>query len=294
MITAKDVDTIYELPLVFHGEGLDDQIVQRLNIWTAQPDARALGAHGRGAEEPRAAREDRDGRQVRRPDRVVQEPERGARARRHRARRGASTSSTSTPTSSRARRSTALRAVDGILVPHGFGSRGAEGKIQAIQFAREHEIPYFGICYGLQMAVVESARNLGGLAGANSTEVDPKTPHPVIMYMKDQSALAATGGTMRLGSYPCRVAPDTLAARAYGKTEVFERHRHRLEVNPEYHQRLTRRGARHLGHVTRRNAGRDHRVSRTTRSSSAVSSIPSSSRTRSSRTRCSGRSSGRR
>ncbi len=130
----------------------------------------------------------------------------------------------------------------GILVPHGFGSRGAEGKIHAIQFAREHEIPFFGICYGLQCAVTEAARNLAGLAGANSAEVDAKTPHPVIDFMPDQREQDAKGGTMRLGAYPCRVIPDTLAARAYGATEVSERHRHRYEFNPEYRERLEAAG----------------------------------------------------
>ena len=154
-----------------------------------------------------------------------------------------------------------LRAVDGILVPHGFGSRGAEGKIQAIQFAREHEIPYFGICYGMQMAVIEFARNLAGLAGANSTEVDPKTPHPVIdLHEGPERARARQGGTMRLGAYPCRIVPDTLAARAYGRTEVSERHRHRYEVNPEYRQRLERAGLVISGTSPDGTARRDHRV----------------------------------
>ena len=135
-----------------------------------------------------------------------------------------------------------LATVEGVLVPHGFGARGAEGKIQAIQYAREQEIPYFGICYGMQCAVVEVARNLAGLAGANSREIDPQTPYPVIDFMPDQAEQAETGGTMRLGAYPCRVVPDTLAARAYGRTEVSERHRHRYEVNPEYRERIEAAG----------------------------------------------------
>ena len=237
VITAKDVDTIYELPLVFHSEGLDDQVVQRLNIWTAQPNLerweRVVGVLKNPEQRVRIA-------MVGKYVDLTESYKSLNEALTHAGVSHGAGVDIEYVDSDKLEGSAldGLRAVDGILVPHGFGSRGAEGKIQAVQFAREHEIPYFGVCYGLQMAVIEAARNLAGLAGANSTEVDPKTPHPVIDYMKDQSALAATGGTMRLGSYPCRIVPDTLAARAYGKTEISERHRHRLEVNPDYHQRL--------------------------------------------------------
>ena len=241
VVTAKDFDTIYEMPLVMHGEGLDDAVVQRLNIWTGQPrlhewervvailkspeqrvriamvgkyvdltdsykslnEALAHGgvAHGVGVDIEYVDSEKLEGSDL-----------------------------------------SALAHVDAILVPHGFGSRGAEGKIQAVRYAREQAVPYFGICYGLHCAVIEAARGLAGLSGASSIEIDPETPHPVVGFMPGQEAQAETGGTMRLGAYPCRIAPDTLAARAYGRSEVSERHRHRYEINPHYCEKLEAAG----------------------------------------------------
>ena len=130
-----------------------------------------------------------------------------------------------------------LRGVAGLLVPGGFGERGIEGKIAAIRWAREGAVPMFGICLGLQCAVIEYARNVLGLTAANSSEFAPATPHPVIALMPDQAGVAK-GGTMRLGSYPCRLQAGTLAASCYGTTEVHERHRHRWEVHPSYMPRL--------------------------------------------------------
>ncbi|HHY37466.1 MAG TPA: CTP synthase [Clostridia bacterium] len=135
-----------------------------------------------------------------------------------------------------------LRQCDGILVPGGFGSRGIEGKLQAIRLAREKRIPFFGICLGLQCAVVEFSRNVLGLEGANSTEFDPDTPHPVIDFMPEQKAIEMMGGTMRLGVYPCALAEGTAARRIYGEKEVMERHRHRFEINNEYRSRLEKAG----------------------------------------------------
>lgn len=129
----------------------------------------------------------------------------------------------------------ALRHVNGILVPGGFGPRGVEGKILAARYAREREIPYLGLCYGLHMAVIEFARNVLGLCGANSTEIDPETPHPVIDLMPDQRGVEM-GGTMRLGRYPCALIPGTKAALAYEEPLVYERHRHRWEVNNAYRE----------------------------------------------------------
>jgi CTP synthase len=134
-----------------------------------------------------------------------------------------------------------LRRVSGIVVPGGFGPRGIEGKIVAARFAREHKIPYLGLCYGLHMAVIEVARNVCGLAGANSTEIDPDTPHPVIDLMPGQHGVEM-GGTMRLGLWPCRLEPGTRTADAYGEPTVFERHRHRFEVNNGYRSRLAEAG----------------------------------------------------
>ena len=134
-----------------------------------------------------------------------------------------------------------LRRVSGIVVPGGFGPRGIEGKVIAARFAREHRVPYLGLCYGLHMAVIEVARNVLGLAGANSTEIDPETPHPVIDLMPGQHGVEM-GGTMRLGLWPCRLEPGTRAGAAYGESTVFERHRHRFEVNNDYRARLADAG----------------------------------------------------
>ncbi|MHB0975662.1 MAG: CTP synthase [Candidatus Aquicultorales bacterium] len=135
-----------------------------------------------------------------------------------------------------------LSEVDGILVPGGFGIRGIEGKIHAVQYARETNIPFLGICLGLQCAVVEFARNVVGFAGANSSEFDPETPYPVIDLMLEQRKIEDMGGTMRLGAYPCHVARDSLARAAYGEDVVYERHRHRYEVNNTFRDALGDKG----------------------------------------------------
>jgi CTP synthase len=142
---------------------------------------------------------------------------------------------------------------DGILVCPGFGARGVEGKVKAAQFARTHGVPFFGVCYGMQWAVVEFARHVCGLEGANTTEVNPTTPHPVIDLLPEQKAVIDKGGTMRLGLYPCRLAPGSLAHAAYGTDDVEERHRHRFEVNNEYLPVLTRHGLRVTGLYPERN-----------------------------------------
>jgi len=135
-----------------------------------------------------------------------------------------------------------LAAMDGVLIPGGFGARGVEGKIAAAGIARRKKIPFFGICLGMQLAVVEFARNVCGLAGAHSTEMEPLTPHPVIDIMAEQKSVEALGGTMRLGAYDCRLIPGTLAHLAYGVEQIAERHRHRYEVNNKYLKMLQERG----------------------------------------------------
>jgi CTP synthase len=135
-----------------------------------------------------------------------------------------------------------LEGCDGILVCPGFGERGIEGKIEAARYARENKIPYLGVCLGLQMMVIEYARNVLGLAGANSTEIDPHTPHPVISMLSEQLGIEDKGGTMRLGGYPCALIPGTKAAAAYGTPEVVERHRHRYEFNNKYRDMLAEAG----------------------------------------------------
>lgn len=135
-----------------------------------------------------------------------------------------------------------LKGVDGILVPGGFGTRGTEGKIAAIQYARENNIPFLGICLGMQMAIVEYARHVVGYTDANSIELDPDTMHPVIALMPEQNGVTNLGGTLRLGAYPCVLKEGTIAKYLYGKKEISERHRHRYEVNNEYRPQLESHG----------------------------------------------------
>ncbi len=136
----------------------------------------------------------------------------------------------------------ALNGIHGILVPGGFGHRGIEGKIEAIRWARERRKPYFGVCLGMQTMAIEFARHALGLKGANSTEFDPQTPHPIISMLEEQKNVRSLGGTMRLGAYPCRLAKGTRGAAAYGEKVIFERHRHRYEFNNEYRDAFARAG----------------------------------------------------
>ncbi len=135
-----------------------------------------------------------------------------------------------------------LKGIGGILVPGGFGSRGIEGKILAVQYARENKIPYLGICLGMHMAVIEFARNVMGLSGANTTEHDPQTPYPVIHLMEDQKNVTNMGATMRLGAYPCKLKNGTLARKSYNQETISERHRHRYEFNNDYRERFESAG----------------------------------------------------
>jgi CTP synthase len=140
-----------------------------------------------------------------------------------------------------------LRDYDGILVPGGFGKRGIEGMLNAIRYARENKVPYFGICLGMQTACIEFARNVCGLAEANSSEFDPATPHRVIYKLRELRGVEELGGTMRLGAWTCKIEPGTLAQRIYGQVEISERHRHRYEFNREYESTLTAGGLRISG-----------------------------------------------
>jgi CTP synthase len=141
-----------------------------------------------------------------------------------------------------------LHDVDGILVPGGFGTRGMEGKLDAIEYARTNQVPFFGLCLGMQLAVVEFARNVCGLSDANSKEFDDETPHPVIDLMEEQKKISKMGGTMRLGSYECHLAEGSIAREEYGQDVIFERHRHRYEFNSEYEEEL---GSNHLSFTGR-------------------------------------------
>jgi CTP synthase len=135
-----------------------------------------------------------------------------------------------------------LKGVAGILVPGGFGNRGIEGKILAAQCARENKIPYLGLCLGMQIAVIEFARNVCGLKGANSTEFDQKSPHPVICLLEEQKGIEAKGGTMRLGAQTSKLVAGTKTRELYGTDEISERHRHRYEVNNAYRDQLMKAG----------------------------------------------------
>jgi CTP synthase len=135
-----------------------------------------------------------------------------------------------------------LSQLDGMVIPGGFGERGIDGKIAAARYAREHDIPCLGLCLGLQVMVIDAARNLAGLEGANSREFDSVTPYPVIDLMEDQQNVVDKGGTMRLGSYVAQLVPGSQVAEAYGATVVSERHRHRYEVNPRFRARLEEAG----------------------------------------------------
>jgi CTP synthase len=253
VITAQDVDNIYEIPLLLHQEGLDERIVEVLKIWTRQPqlepwqelqsrikhpkDRVEIGivgkyvdlresykslhealVHGGLANEVQVALTYIDS------EKVEREGAEGL-----------------------------LGHLHGILVPGGFGVRGVEGKIQAIRYAREHRIPYFGICFGMQLAVIEFARHLAGITNATSEEFDPEAADPVIYLMREwydyrrdaiirRDRESEKGGTMRLGAYPCVLKQESLAGRAYAQTQIMERHRHRYEFNNDYREKLSAAG----------------------------------------------------
>jgi CTP synthase len=253
VITAKDVDNIYEVPLVFHKEGLDNKIVELLNIWTRTPrldpwedlchrmkhlehkvTIAIVGKYVDLTESYKSLNEAlfHGGLPNNcRVDLVFVDSE----------------------TIDADNCSPQLSQADGILVPGGFGSRGIEGKICSARYARENKIPYFGICLGMQIAVVEFSRNVAGLEDAHSSEIDEKTPYPVIYLMTEwyddqtksiqrRDSDSDKGGTMRLGAYPCRVIKNTLAYEAYEKENIYERHRHRYEFNNALREKLEEAG----------------------------------------------------
>lgn len=242
VITAKDVEWIYEVPLVFHQEGLDDRIVERLHMWTGAPNLRKwqkivhvlnhakdvvriaivgkyMGLkesyksliealiHGGIANEVQVELDCIEAEDI---------EKHGVKGRLDRA--------------------------DGILIPGGFGDRGSEGKIRAVRYARENNIPFLGICLGMQIAVTEFARNGCGLKGANSVEFDADTRNPVIHLMDDQKDIDQLGGTMRLGAYPCVLKSNTIVSKLYRKKRISERHRHRYEFNNDYRDLMSQHG----------------------------------------------------
>ncbi|MFH2066079.1 MAG: CTP synthase [Pseudomonadota bacterium] len=253
VITAKDVEHIYEVPLVFHQEGLDNKIVELLNIWARAPrlepwvelleklknpkyevNIGIVGKYVDLTESYKSLNEALCHGGIPNDCKVkllfIDSDKIGE-----------------------SNCSKVLTDIHGVLVPGGFGSRGTDGKISAAKYARENNIPYFGICLGMQIAVIEFARNIAGITGAHSSEFDKKTPHPVIYLMREwyddktgtmqkRDVHSEKGGSMRLGAYPCRIQRDTLAYRAYQTDEISERHRHRYEFNNEYKQKLEQSG----------------------------------------------------
>ncbi len=248
VIESPDVSTIYQIPLVFHEQGFDDLVCRRLGLETAAPDLSAWQEMVRRVTHPpRKVRIAVVGKYTDYADsyKSVQEALiHGGIANEV----GIEIAWTSSDLFTDAAASRALLAgVDGILVPGGFGVRGVEGMVQAIRAAREGNIPFFGICLGMQVAIIEFARHVAGLDDSNSSEFAPECGHPVISLLESQQGVQEMGGTMRLGAYPCRLRPGSKAAEIYGQPEISERHRHRYEVANQYRERFQAQGMRLSG-----------------------------------------------
>jgi CTP synthase len=249
VISAIDARSIYEIPLVLHEEGLDEVVCKTLGISTTEHPIDVLewgNLVERVASLERTVRIGIVGKYVNLPDAYLSVVE----ALRHAGfEHGAKVvldwiDAETVPGLSDADR---LRDLDGIVIPGGFGERGIEGMVAAATYARVHEIPCLGLCLGLQVMVIEAARSLAGLDGANSREFDSLTPHAVIDLMPDQNDVVDMGGTMRLGAYQAKLEPGSMVAGAYGTDSVTERHRHRYEVNPRYKKALEEAGLRCSG-----------------------------------------------
>ncbi len=242
VFTSPDVDTIYQLPIVLSEQGFDDKLSQLLNIWS------------RAA---RLTRWEELVRRIRNPSRRVSVAFVGKYVQLVESYKslnealmhggvandiGVDIKHIDAEEIEQKGVESVLGSADALLVAPGFGARGTEGKIAAIKWARERGVPFFGICFGMQLAVIEFARHVCGLDKANSTEIDEKSPHPVVDLMPDQRGVTDKGATMRLGTYPCTLADGTRARDAYGSSDILERHRHRWEVNNNYRDALTRKG----------------------------------------------------
>jgi CTP synthase len=252
VITAKNVDTVYEVPIVFHQEGLDEKIAEKLNMWMARPN---LTGWERIVKRIKSPRFQTTIAVVGKYVSLVESYKSLTEALIHGGIANDARVNLRYVDSERVEKDVPdhlLQGADGILVPGGFGTRGIKGKIRAIQFAREKKVPFFGICLGMQCAVIEVARHCGGLKGADSTEFNPHTTHPVIYLLEEwldreqtvqkRNSDTPKGGTMRLGSYPCRLEEKSLAFDAYGKKLIYERHRHRYEFNNDYLKTLSKAG----------------------------------------------------
>jgi CTP synthase len=242
VFSAEDVSCIYEVPIRFHAEGVDDKIGELLNIWSRAPELTGWERVVHRLKSPQAEVEiGLVGKYVDLVESYKSLNEalihggigNECRVNLHHIdseeieKRGPAA---------------LLGDMDGILVAPGFGSRGIEGKIEAVRYARTEGVPFFGICLGMQVAVIEFARNVTGLKGANSTEFDPQAAFPVVDFLPEQRNVTMKGASMRLGAYPCLLTPGSKAAIAYGASEITERHRHRYEVNNEYREALTSHG----------------------------------------------------
>jgi CTP synthase len=253
VITAIDVETIYELPLHLHREGLDTKILELLNIWTGQPNIKPW------EDLVHTIRNPRNDVTIAITGKYVDLTESYKSLHEALVHGGLANGTKvrleyiSAEDLESKNVASLLEGCDGILVPGGFGKRGVEGKIKAINYARKNRIPFFGICLGMQLAVVEFARDVLELPRANSTELDETTPDPVIYLIKEwfdyrtntmqvRDKESNLGGTLRLGAYPCILKEDSNAFRAYGQKEISERHRHRFEFNNDYRKPLEKAG----------------------------------------------------
>ncbi|EKP94804.1 CTP synthase [Thermaerobacter subterraneus] len=248
VVSNPDVDTIYEVPLRLEEEGLGEIVVRRLGLPRREPDLRQWREMVEHIKHPDGqVRIAVVGKYVDLTDAYISVAEAlGHGGIAHRL--GVDLHWIHSEAVEEQGAERLLKDMHGILVPGGFGYRGVEGKIAAARYAREHGVPYLGICLGLQCAVIEFARHVLGLEEAHSTEFDAGTPHPVIDLMEEQKQVTNLGGTMRLGRYPCRLEPGSLAWELYGRQElIYERHRHRYEVNNRYRDRLNAAGLRTTG-----------------------------------------------
>jgi len=243
VISARDVANIYELPLVLHEEGLDSRICEKLNIWTGSPQLDAWERIKSTLHQP-----SRGAIRIAMVGKYVDLTE-SYKSLNEALQHGGFSQECLVDIAyidseeiEKCGADSLLNGLDGILVPGGFGKRGSEGKIKAIEYARTNGIPFFGICLGLQMAVVEFARNVAGIKDAHSAEFEENAKNPVIHIMEHQKSISNLGGTMRLGSYPCKLLDKSRAKEAYNSAKISERHRHRFEVNNEYRSKLEASG----------------------------------------------------
>jgi CTP synthase len=246
VIAAQDVETIYEVPLRFLDEGLDQRVVEKLNIWTGQPNLAQWRRLVKTTQNPRVSINVAVvGKYVNLVDAYKSLHEAIA----HGAIANEARVNIDYVDAEELEKSNTTRLANAhaIIIPGGFGERGIEGKVRAVRYARENLVPILGICLGLQMMVIEYARNVLGIKRANSREVDPNTPDAVIDFMEGQREIGKKGGSMRLGSYPCVIRSGSLAASLYRRNRIAERHRHRLEVNNQYRPALEKAGFRATG-----------------------------------------------